>query len=159
VRVAAAAMKRLNAKIVLVDPVIGDHGRLYVKEDAACAIRDLLLPLASVITPNAFELSWLSATAVTDFTTAARALGIAEVIITSVPAQEQLATMRVTSTGVQWHHTQRRADVPNGTGDYFSGLYLGRLLKMPREQAFDEAMAALEMAIEKSAGTRVLQVV
>jgi pyridoxal/pyridoxine/pyridoxamine kinase len=101
----------------------------------------------------------LSQRAITDFTVAARALKIDDVIVTSIPANDQLATLRVTNTAVQWHHTQRRENVPNGTGDYFSGLYLARLLKMDRATAFEEAMDALETAIEKSAGNRVLHVV
>ncbi|MEM9734565.1 MAG: bifunctional hydroxymethylpyrimidine kinase/phosphomethylpyrimidine kinase [Pseudomonadota bacterium] len=45
---------------VIVDPVIGDHGRLYVPVDVAEAVRDVLLPRADIITPNRFELGWLA---------------------------------------------------------------------------------------------------
>ncbi len=154
----AALIKKLRPKIILVDPVIGDHGRLYVKEDVALAIRDHLLPLATIITPNAFELSWLIGKACMDFVADAKLLKVAEVIVTSVPADDQLATMRVTSAEVQWHHTQKRHNVPNGTGDYLSGLYLARIFELPREQAFAEAMNALENAIEKSGIGKVLVV-
>ena len=44
----------------LCDPVIGDVNGLYVPEATAIAIRDQLLPLADVTTPNRFELSWLT---------------------------------------------------------------------------------------------------
>jgi pyridoxine kinase len=159
VNAATQIITKIESKIVLVDPVIGDHGRLYVKEDVAEAIRDQLLPLATITTPNAFELSWLRGEVITDFAVAARALKTDEVIVTSIPVDDQLATLRVTRTAVQWHHTQRHENVPNGTGDYFSGLYLARLLKMDRPQAFEQAMDALETAIEKSAGDRVLHVV
>ena len=154
----AKLIKKLRPKIVLVDPVIGDHGRLYVKEDVALAIRDHLLPLATIITPNAFELSWLIGKVTNDFAADAKLLKVAEVIVTSVPADEQLATLRVTSTEVQWHHTQKRLNVPNGTGDYLSGLYLARIFHMPRKQAFDETMTALEDAIAKSGTSKVLVV-
>ena len=51
------SLAKLNQALhVLVDPVIGDHGALYVAEDVAEAIRDHLLPLATIITPNLFEL-------------------------------------------------------------------------------------------------------
>ena len=154
----AALIKKLRPKIILVDPVIGDHGRLYVKEEVALAIREHLLPLATIITPNAFELSWLIGKATTDFAADAKLLKVAEVIVTSVPADEQLATLRVTSTEAQWHHTQKRQNVPNGTGDYLSGLYLGRIFNMPHETAFADAMDALENAIEKSGTSKVLVV-
>ena len=42
--------------IVLLDPVIGDHRKgLYVSEETARAIKDWLIPLAQIITPNRFE--------------------------------------------------------------------------------------------------------
>src|SRR6185503_8364639 len=39
---------------VLVDPVVGDAGRLYVGQATAEAIRDALLPIATIATPNLF---------------------------------------------------------------------------------------------------------
>lgn len=46
--------------MVLVDPAMGDHGRLYVDPAIANGIATSLLPLASLTTPNAFELGWLT---------------------------------------------------------------------------------------------------
>ena len=42
------------------DPVIGDLGGLYVAEETAIAIRDQLIPLASLATPNRYELAWMA---------------------------------------------------------------------------------------------------
>ena len=54
-------MKQKNGSLyVLVDPILGDDDSLYVAKDVANAIRDELLPLASCITPNRFELAWLT---------------------------------------------------------------------------------------------------
>ena len=42
--------------VVLLDPVIGDYQKgLYVSQETARAIREKLLPLAQIITPNRFE--------------------------------------------------------------------------------------------------------
>jgi len=63
---------------VLVDPVVGDGGRLYVAQAAAEAVRDALLPLATIATPNLFELGWLTGTAanhLAEAVSAARRLG------------------------------------------------------------------------------------
>ena len=42
----------------ILDPVLGDGGRLYVAQDIADAMRAELLPRADIITPNHYELSW-----------------------------------------------------------------------------------------------------
>ena len=54
----------------ILDPVIGDAGHLYVTPDIASGIRDWLLPLASVTTPNRFELAHLSGIEVSDYESA-----------------------------------------------------------------------------------------
>lgn len=46
---------------VVVDPIIGDFDTgLYVNEAVAVAVREALVPVADVITPNGFEFLWLS---------------------------------------------------------------------------------------------------
>lgn len=37
------------------DPVLGDHGKFYVPESLVGVFRDVLVPLADVVTPNQFE--------------------------------------------------------------------------------------------------------
>jgi pyridoxine kinase len=155
-------LQRINMPYVLVDPVLGDHGRLYVAEDVAEAIRALMLPRASCITPNAFELGYLAGLDVTDETSAiaaARTLGIAEVLATSVPAKDGgLATLLVTPDGVHSIITPRLHKVPHGTGDFLSGLYLAERLRRPAGDALAAAMTTLARAIARSAGTTVLDV-
>ena len=53
------AVERSNGYYIL-DPVLGDNGRIYVDNKLVTAIRDNLLPLASFITPNQFELGLLA---------------------------------------------------------------------------------------------------
>lgn len=153
---------RIDVPYLLVDPVIGDHGRLYVPEEVAVAIRDNLLPRADGLTPNAFELAWLSGQEVTDEASAvaaARALGIPEVLATSIPAgEERLATLLVTPDDVSRVVAPKLAGVAHGTGDFLSGLYLAGRLAHPPQQAFATAMTTLARAIAMSAGTPVLNV-
>ena len=144
---------------VLVDPVLGDHGALYVAEEIAIAIRDKLLPLATITTPNLFELSWLvgSKSCDMDIVAAARQLGVAEVIVTSVPRQpDELATLLVQQATVTEHKTDRLAEVPHGTGDYLAGLYLANRFITSPETAFARSNLRLQQAITKSAGTATL---
>jgi pyridoxine kinase len=87
IEIVAALIERLKCKIIMVDPVLGDHGKLYVGQAVAEAIRDHLLPFATILTPNAFELSWLSGLPTrnsVEAIQAARSLKVNEVIATSV---------------------------------------------------------------------------
>jgi pyridoxine kinase len=149
--------KRLPDMLVLVDPVIGDGDALYVPETNAVALRDVLLPLATIATPNAFELSWLTKGNTSDLssaTAAALELGPSEVIATSVPAPDgKLATLLVTAAEVTQHLSLLKPQVPHGTGDYLAGCYLSHRLNHTAPQAFVQAMRKLEQAIAASSGS------
>ncbi len=148
--------------LVLVDPVIGDGDALYVQPDIAVAIRDNLLPLATIITPNVFELSWLtgkSLTAEASAIIAARTLAPQEILVTSIPdSSSSIATLLVTPDTALHHVSHRYNDVPHGTGDFLSGLYLAARLGAPPPQAFATAMRQLDHSITISAGSPVLNV-
>src|SRR5262245_31715131 len=104
VTVAARAIARIRQAtprtVVLVDPILGDDGRLYIAEDTAEAIRRELLPLATIATPNLFELQWLTGGPVgdpADVASAARRLGPATVVVTSAAeTQDTVSTLLVT---------------------------------------------------------------
>ena len=58
---AVAAVRAHNREAAYAcDPVIGDEGRVYVREGVPEFFRDRALPLATVASPNAFELAWLT---------------------------------------------------------------------------------------------------
>jgi pyridoxine kinase len=162
VKIASKLIVKCNCKIILVDPVIGDDGKLYVSETVANAIRDQLLPLASIITPNAFELSWLTKHDVRnrqEAVTAARTMASVDVIATSVPeGSDKLCTLRVTENDVEDFTSNKMKLVPNGTGDFLSGLYLAHLLGNRPAQALADAISILQRAITLSKGTSVLAV-
>jgi len=54
----------------VLDPVLGDNGRIYVDKGLVSTMRDQLLPLASFVTPNQFELQLLSGLDVHDIASA-----------------------------------------------------------------------------------------
>lgn len=153
---------RASVPFVLTDPVLGDHGRLYVPGEVAAAIAGRLVPMSHCITPNAFELGYLSGLPVTDEASAiaaARKTGVREVIATSVPAAGGgLATLLVTAEEVQRVITPKLEKVPHGTGDFLSGLYLAERLSLGPREAFAAAMKTLARAIAISAGSTVLDV-
>ncbi|MBO6756753.1 MAG: pyridoxal kinase [Roseibium sp.] len=118
----------------LCDPVIGDHGGLYVPAGTAAAIRDQLLPLADIVTPNRFELSWLADVPVDsepEALAAARMLGRDRVVVTSAPAlrRNAISNLLVGPRGALAAEHAAVPDPPHGTGDVLAGLFLSRLLE------------------------------
>jgi pyridoxine kinase len=147
---------------VLVDPVIGDAGRLYVAQETAEAIRDGLLPLATIATPNLFELGWLSGTTPShpaEVVEAARHLGPPTVVVTSASeTATSVATLLVGKDKRFELETRKHAGIPNGAGDLFAGLYLGHFLNgCSSEAALDATLADLDRVLAASAGRDVLR--
>ena len=165
VAVAADAVRRIRETgptlPVLVDPILGDAGRLYVAEPTAAAIRDQLLPLATIATPNLFELTWLtgaSTGAPADTVATARRLGPQAVLVTSaIETQERISTLLVTAQETVERFSLRRDGLPNGAGDLLAGLLLGHALNGRNlETALDASLAGLDRVLAASAGRAVL---
>ncbi|MCV0394303.1 MAG: pyridoxal kinase PdxY [Rhizobiaceae bacterium] len=115
------------------DPVIGDTGGLYVAEATAAAIRDHLLPLADIATPNRAELSWLTGLAADDLTAAtkaARAVGPATMLVTSAPVESpgRTGSLLVSANAAVLAEHRSVDRPPNGLGDLTGALLLARLL-------------------------------
>jgi pyridoxine kinase len=160
----AAAKARNPALLLLVDPVFGDDGRLYVGQDVAEAMRDELFPLADIITPNAFELAWLAGRTVSNSAeaqAAAAALGGKEIVVKSVPGgADNLLTLAIRQGAVSEVANARHERVPHGTGDFLAGLYLGaRLNGYAPPEALNLSSAILTNAIERSLGQATLDVI
>ena len=162
----AAAIWRIKqarpAIPVLVDPILGDAGRLYVAAETAAAIRDKLLPLATIATPNLFELQWLtgaSAETSEEIVQAAQRLGPPTVVVTSALNSAQgIWTLLVTAANHAGRSAATRASIPNGAGDLFAGLFLGYLQNgQSVETALDASLSDLYRVLAASAGHPVLQ--
>ncbi len=160
VKAAADLISALRAAkpdlIYLCDPVIGDRGGLYVEEGIAAEIRDSLLPLASIITPNRFELGWLSGqdTSSNDgICTAFERLGVPEGVVTSAHAMMagSIANLHF-GTGVTLLAEHRELErVPNGLGDLLSALFLAqRLGGQEGEVALERAVAGVFQAAARA---------
>ncbi|NJR13534.1 MAG: pyridoxal kinase [Phyllobacteriaceae bacterium] len=115
------------------DPVTGDAGGLYVPEATALAVRACLLPLADIVTPNRFELGWLTGRNVETVDAAvdaARHLAVARVLVTSAPlAEGRTGNLLVGQHNFLCHHPAF-APVPNGTGDMLAAAFLARCLRL-----------------------------
>lgn len=166
---AVAATKSANAKaIYLLDPVIGDGGRVFVKPGVPEAIAERLIPLADICTPNVFELEQLTRMKVTDLDSARVAMhalrrrGPRTVVLTGLPENGRISTLAATNMGL-WRATAPRIDRPlNGTGDLIAALILGHYLQWGAiAEALKRAASGMAEAIAATvaAGRRELALV
>ncbi|WP_417767862.1 pyridoxal kinase [Stappia sp.] len=151
------AVRKANPDVLyLCDPVIGDQSGLYVPETTAAAIRDRLLPLADVATPNLFELEWMTGGRLeseTQAIAAARALGPARVLVTSSPAlrRNSVANLLVTARGAIAAEHGLVPDAPKGTGDLIAALLTANLLAgLDDETALKRAAASVFELVARS---------
>ncbi|AXS42274.1 pyridoxal kinase [Breoghania sp. L-A4] len=147
-RLIAAVRARTPGALHLCDPVMGDNGALYVPPATADAIKARLVTGADIVTPNLFELGWLTGQAVgseREAAQAARAMGNTRVMVTSSPALRRgaIATMLATPrTAFVAEHTAL-ADPPHGTGDLIAALFLAHsLMQTGDEEALKRAASA-----------------
>ncbi|MBB3594690.1 pyridoxine kinase [Rhizobium sp. BK529] len=145
-----ASLREKNPELLYVcDPVMGDLGGLYVPEATAEAIRDHLIPLASLATPNRYELAWLSGAALDDngaVMEAALALGPSRMLVTSAVPMMTGSTGNLYLSGKHALLAEHRVveNPPNGLGDLLAALFLSRLLSgMEDEQALQLATASV----------------
>jgi pyridoxine kinase len=158
-----AAEKKANPTgYYLCDPVLGDeHTGLYVKPKIAEAIRDILVPLADGMTPNAYELGWLTRLPVHDVHSARAAaaeLPGRDVVVTSVPHGRDRLAIEAYRDGSRVSVVRPRLSlVPHGTGDLFAAVLAAGIAKGIRPDAgLGFAVAAVEQVIAKSAGSNAL---
>ncbi|PDV85904.1 pyridoxal kinase [Rhizobium sp. H4] len=145
-----AALRQNNPELLYVcDPVMGDLGGLYVPEATAEAIRDHLIPLASLATPNRYELAWLSGAALDDNSAimeAALALGPSRMLVTSAVPMMAGGTGNLYLSGRHALLAEHRVveNPPNGLGDLLAAVFLSRLLSgLEDERALQLATASV----------------
>ena len=142
--VVLATVQRIRAVrpdlVYCCDPVIGDVGRgVFVLPGLPELIRRDIVPVADVLTPNVFELAYLSGRPVeslanTDGLLAAidavRKLGPRTVLVTSMASPErpqEIGMVAVSDEGALAVWTPRRAVELNGLGDVTAALFLAHL--------------------------------
>ncbi|KAI8320041.1 Ribokinase-like protein [Martensiomyces pterosporus] len=180
IRAVEAIAKELLAKrpelVFVLDPVMGDDGALYVPQELIGLYRDVLCPLANLVTPNQFEAELLSGVKIHSLEDAKQAcdalhaLGVPNVVITSsvlaedktlgederkllhlVGSELDLATgnkhqFRISFPRLEGYFT--------GSGDFFAALTMARHAAAVQE--FDKgSLGALAKACELATSTQV----
>ena len=171
---AAHAMRARNAGAVwCCDPVLGDVGRgLYVAPGVAEFIREQALPAATILTPNHFELDYLSGAPSITFPEARRAMeslarrGPRIVLATSLALDDtpdDRIDMAVCEDGRFWRLRTPRAPIAvNGAGDLIAALFLAHwLMARSAPDALGKAASSVYgiIAATQAAGSRELQLV
>lgn len=155
ISVAARAIDSVKAAnpraLVLVDPVMGDApGGLYVAPDVAEALMTHLVPRADYLTPNLWELGYLTGTSplgLDAIAQAAASLG-KPCLVSSVMVDDQIGGLLVDGAS-RWLATHPCLDhPPKGTGDLMATLFLAYLLQArPAPDAMAAALAGVSHVV------------
>ncbi len=143
--------------LYMCDPVCGDDRGLYVPEETAVAIRDSLIPLASIATPNRFELAWLTGTAPETnaaIIDVALSLGPPRMLVTSALPMMAGSTGNLYLSGRSALLAEHRMvpNPPNGTGDLLAAIFLSRLMEnLDEERALSTATASVFEIVARTA--------
>lgn len=134
---------------VILDPAMGDHGKLYdgITEEHAEAMKDLC-SMAQVVLPNVTEAAMLTKHPYQVWTDGQYLRSMLEnlcrrktqtVVITGVaPSKNQTGFVGIhAEEGMFSYHTHRREKMLHGTGDMFSAVFAGSYLlgRDPMESA------------------------
>jgi pyridoxine kinase len=153
---AAGRVKELNPKAVYCcDPVMGDAGRgFFVRPGIPRFIKEVAVPAADIITPNQFELEFLTGVEVGNLNDAlrvaekARRLGPRIVRTTSLrrrdAAADKIEMLAVSEEEAWLVQTPMLALEVNGAGDTTAALFLAHLL---RGAALAEAISMTASAV------------
>ncbi|MBV8792938.1 MAG: pyridoxal kinase PdxY [Pseudolabrys sp.] len=169
-----AAVRNANSKAqYCCDPVIGDVGRgIFVREGIPEFMRGKAVPAADIVTPNQFELDYLSGG--TSATTAdavvavdrLHALGPRAVLVTSLHTADTPAdSIDLFASDVQGKFRLRTPKLPinvNGAGDAIAALFFGHCLRSGsvREALSQSASAVFGiLAHTAKTGAREIQLI
>lgn len=126
-------LRKRNPNLIYVcDPVMGDNGKMYVPEDTLPVYRDIVVPLADILTPNQFEAELLTGIKVKDLDGILKAIqalhdkGVKTVVVSSTDLGDAESMIAIASSADARYKIQiPKLDATfTGTGDFFAALFL-----------------------------------
>lgn len=143
------------------DPVMGDEGRgFYVRDGIPEFMRDVVVPQADILTPNQFELEFLTGrtiTTVNDLLDAADALrerGPKVVLATSAKTDEtpdgHVQMAAVTDEGAWVVTTPLLPMYVSGSGDATAAIFLARYLTSSVPEALEATASSIYAIMERT---------
>lgn len=134
---------------ILIDPVMGDKGRLYIPESRAQAIAAQLVPLADIITPNLWELSFLThgtANSTAELHEICHAVKVlpCDSLITSVTREDEIGALLSHAGEQQATFHDKFETVPHGGGDALAATFLAHILSgLSYKDSFAKSVASI----------------
>jgi pyridoxine kinase len=171
---AVAAVKRANPSArYCCDPVIGDAGRgVFVRDGIPEFMKEKAVPAADIVTPNQFELDYLSgreSKTMADVLAAVNVvhgLGPRAILVTSLHTEDTPeATVDLLASDDAGRFRLRTPKLPltvNGAGDAIAALFFAHYLRNGKiDQALSRAASAIFGVLAKTAemGAREIQIV
>lgn len=160
---AAARVKAANpAALWCCDPVIGDVGRgIFVRPGIPEFLRDRAVPAADIVTPNQFELEWLTGAPVRTLEDAKRAVTALQakgprcVLVTSLhldDTPEGEIGMLAAEDGQFWRVSTPMLPLSvNGAGDAIAALFLFHRLRGGTDAALSAAASSVFGLLRRTA--------
>lgn len=153
-----AFIKSKNKDIIHVcDPVMGDHDKLYVSLETANAIKQHLIPISDAITPNLFELGWLTdkkLTSAQDALEQAKTYKDKIVLTTSIAGmmRNQIGNLLVEGNNALFAEHRIVGGPTNGAGDLTAAVFTAHLLNTKdKEMTLQRTTASVFEVIANSA--------
>ncbi|CAL8388671.1 pyridoxal kinase [Gadus morhua] len=149
-----AELKEANPSLVYVcDPVMGDHGAMYVPEMLLPVYRDKVVPVANILTPNQFEAELLTGRKMktekdaVEIMDLLHKMGPETVVLTSTDLHSKLGdpylvvlgSQRIVKPDGSSSSQKIRMDIPKvdavfvGTGDLFAAMLLAWTHHHPKD--------------------------
>jgi len=156
-------LREQNPNIIYVcDTVLGDDGHMYVPEDLLPIFRDEIVPIADIVTPNQYEVSWLTGMTIKTEDDVWRAVewfhnqGVSIVAISSTDfcGKNELKAFLSKKGGERYSITipKQAQGIPfTGAGDLFSSLFLAHSYRCEDlGKAFEKTVATLQAVIKRT---------
>ncbi|XP_064972496.1 pyridoxal kinase isoform X2 [Musa acuminata AAA Group] len=136
-------LRTVNPGLIYVcDPVMGDEGKLYVPPDLVSVYREKVIPVASMLTPNQFEVELLTGLRITSESDGLKACNI---LHAAGPSKGQPPhQFKIIIPKIPAYFT--------GTGDLMTALLLGWSNKYPDnlEKASELAVSSLQALLHRT---------
>ncbi|OWR45464.1 pyridoxal kinase [Danaus plexippus plexippus] len=126
-------LKQKNQNLIYVcDPVMGDNGKMYVPDEVLPVYRDILVPLADILTPNQFEAEQITGLTMNDLDGALKIIdalhgkGVKTVVLSSTDLGDEENMIGIASNKDSCYKIviPKFGATFTGTGDLFAALFM-----------------------------------